>query len=148
MSTLEKNLYKNLKVNAQQRTYENPIAQRAYRGISTTDPNKKDFKVYDLDLIRQDILNHFHIRLGEKLENPAFGTIIWDVLYEPFTDVIRDAIVRNVTEIINYDPRVKVDRVVVDTFESGIQVQCEITYLDYSISEYIQLEFDRDNGLI
>jgi len=148
MSTLEKNLYKNLKVNTNQRTYENPIAQRAYRGISTTDPNKKDFKAYDLDLIRQDILNHFHIRLGEKLENPSFGTIIWDVLYEPFTDVIRDAIVRNVTDIINYDPRVKVDRVIVDTFESGIQVQCEITYLDYSISEYIQLEFDRDNGLI
>lgn len=148
MSTLEKNLYKNLKVNTQQKTYENPIAQRAYRGISTTDPNKKDFKVYDLDLIRQDILNHFHIRLGEKLENPAFGTIIWDVLYEPFTDVIRDAIIRNVTDIINYDPRVRVDKVTVDTFESGIQVQCEITYLDYSISEYIQLEFDRDNGLI
>lgn len=147
MSSLEKNLYKNLKVQPQQ-TIVKPIKNRTYRGISTVDPNTKEYKLFDLALIKQDIVNHFHIRIGEKLENPRFGTIIWDVLYEPFTDTLRELIIRNVTEIINYDPRVKVDKITVDSYESGIQIQCELTYLDYSISEFLQFRFDRNNSII
>lgn len=147
MSSLEKNLYKNLNVSPKN-VPNRPIVNRSYRGISTTDPDSKEFKLYDLALIKRDIINHLHIRMGEKLENPRFGTIIWDVLYEPFTDALREAIVRNITEIINYDPRVNVTSITVDTYESGIQVQCELTFLDYSISEYLQFRFDRENGLI
>jgi phage baseplate assembly protein W len=147
MSSLEKNLYKNLKVRQIETAKQNPIINKSYRGISTI-ADSKEFRINDLALIKQDLINHFHIRLGEKLENPEFGTIIWDVLYEPLTDTLRDAIVQNVTEIVNYDPRVKVDKVTVDTYEHGIQVQCSLLYLDYSISEQLQFNFDRENGLI
>ena len=99
-------------------------------------------------MIKQDIVNHFHIRQGEKLENPTFGTIIWDILFEPLTDGLRDAIIQNVTEIINFDPRVSVDSVTVDTYESDIQIDCALTYLTYSISETMRLKFDQSAGLI
>ncbi len=36
----------------------------------------------------------------------------------------------------------------VDTYESGIQIQCELTYLDYSISEFLQFRFDRQNNIL
>jgi phage baseplate assembly protein W len=147
MSSLEKNLYKNLKIQPQN-VVVNPVESRTYKGISTTDPDTKEFKLFDIGLIKQDIVNHFHIRLGEKLENPSFGTIMWDVLYEPFTESLKETIVKNVTEIINYDPRVTVDKIIVDSYESGIQVQCELTYLDYSISEYLQFRFDRNNNIV
>jgi phage baseplate assembly protein W len=147
MSSLEKNLYKNLKIQPQN-VVVNPVESRTYKGISTTDPDTKEFKLFDIGLIKQDIVNHFHIRLGEKLENPSFGTIMWDVLYEPFTESLKETIVKNVTEIINYDPRVTVDKIIVDSYESGIQIQCELTYLDYSISEYLQFRFDRNNNIV
>lgn len=146
MSTLEKNLYKNLKVESTG-FQSAPLTAGTYRGLSTINPDSKEFKIFDLGLIKQDIINHFHIRLGEKLENPRFGTIIWDVLYEPLTDSLKDAIIKNVTDIINYDPRVNVTRVIVDSFEYGIQVECELVYLDYSISEQLQFQFDRDAGI-
>jgi phage baseplate assembly protein W len=146
MSTLEKNLYKNLRVESRQ-MQSVPLTAGTYRGISTVNPNTKEFKIFDLGLIKQDIINHFHIRLGEKLENPTFGTIIWDALYEPLTDALKDAIIKNVTDIINYDPRVNVTKVIVDSFEFGIQVECELVYLDYSISEKLRFEFDRDAGI-
>jgi phage baseplate assembly protein W len=146
MSTLEKNLYKNLRVESQ-RVQSAALTAGTYRGISTVNPNTREFKLFDLGLIKQDIINHFHIRLGEKLENPSFGTIIWDVLYEPLTDSLKDAIVKNVTDIINYDPRVNVIKVTVDSFEFGIQVECELVYLDYSISEQLRFEFDRDASI-
>lgn len=147
MSTLEKNLYKNLKI-SKQVSSQVPVTAGTYRGISTVNPNSKEFKLYDLGLIKQDIVNHFHIRLGEKLENPRFGTIIWDVIYEPLTDTLRDAIIKNVTDIINYDPRVNVVDILVDSYEYGIQIECELVYLEYSISEKLRFQFDRENGIV
>lgn len=121
---------------------------RAYRGISTVASPTGNFTLYDLSLIKQDIVNHLHIRQGEKLENPEFGCIIWDLLFDPLTEELKDAIANNVTEIMNYDPRVSVDSLVVSEYESGIQVECELTYLPYNISEQLRFQFDNDNNIL
>ena len=147
MSTLEKNLYKRVEVGESQ-VANKPKASAAYRGMSSVNIENPNFRLFDISIIKQDIINHFHIRQGEKLENPEFGTIIWDVLYEPLTESLKQAIVKNVEDIINYDPRVAADRVIVDSYESGILIECVLTYLDYSIAEAMQLRFDQDNGLL
>lgn len=146
MSVNEKPLYKSISVG--QSSTNQPVTSKKYRGISTVDNIGNNFVKYDLALIKQDIINHFHIRQGEKLENPEFGTIIWDVLFEPLTDSLKEAIIKNVTDIINYDPRVSVDNVTIQTFESGIQIECALTYLPYNISESLRLTFDESAGLI
>ena len=146
MSTLEKNLYKNLQIN-NPRYKNNPIVNRSYRGLSTVDPNSKDFVLNNIALIKQDIVNHFHIRLGEKLEQPEFGTIIWDVIFEPLTDALKSAIVKNVTNIINYDPRVSAKNITVDSFEYCIQIYAELTFVDYNISEKLRFTFDSRNNI-
>ena len=145
MSQLEKNLYKRVTVSPN-RSEATP--GRAYRGFSTVANRNKGYSVYDFELIKQDIINHFYIRQGEKLSNPTFGCIIWDLLYEPFTIAVQDAIIENVTSIVNYDPRVSVDNIVVDTYEQGINVECEITYLPYNISEQMRFQFDQENNIL
>jgi phage baseplate assembly protein W len=147
MSTVEKNIYKQITVPSNRKPQPVPES-RAYRGISTVDPNATNVVLYDIELIKQDIINHFHIRQGEKLSDPNFGTIIWDVLFEPLTDELKDAIVRNVSKIINYDPRVNVDQIIVDSYESGIQIECVLTYLPYNISESMRLKFDESAGFV
>lgn len=144
MSSLEKNLYKRVSVSSNTRT---PSSGRAYRGFSSVNNDTENFALYDFELIKQDIINHFHIRQGEKLSDPRFGTIIWDVLFEPFTDRVEKAIIDNVTEIVNYDPRVQAEQIIVDTYESGITVDCTITFLPYNISEQLQFRFDQSAGL-
>ena len=147
MSVKEKELYKTISVGSEG-TNSSPKVSKKYRGISTVEKGSRSFVKYDLQLIKQDIFNHFHIRQGEKLENPEFGTIIWDILYEPLTDGLQEAIIKNVTDIINYDPRVSVNKVQIDAFESGIQIECDLTYLPYNISESLRLTFDQKAGLI
>lgn len=147
MSSLEKNIYKDISVKSNKKPDAIPES-RAYRGISTVNPDSPSFVLYDIALIKQDIINHFHIRQGEKLSDPTFGTIIWDVLFEQLTDSLRDLIVKNVSTIINYDPRVNVENITVDRFDKGIQIECTLTYLPYSISESLRLKFDQDAGLI
>jgi phage baseplate assembly protein W len=121
---------------------------KTYKGFSTISNDANSFALYDLALIKQDILNHFHIRQGERLENPEFGTIIWDILFEPLTEEGKSLIRKNVEAIINYDPRVVPDEIIVTSYESGIQVECRLTYLPYNINESLQLRFDQNNGLI
>lgn len=146
MSTKEKSLYKTVEISTNKKPRA-VVESRAYRGISTANPENSTNTLYDIALIKQDLINHFHIRQGEKLENPEFGTIIWDVLFEPLTENLKAAIIKNVTEIVNFDPRVSVSTINVTPYESGLQIECELTYLPYNISEQLQFKFDEDNGL-
>ena len=98
--------------------------QQMYKGFSTLSPDTENYKLYDFALIKQDLLNNFYIRQGEKLMNPTFGTIIWDLLFEPLTEQVKNLIEQNVTTIVNYDPRVKVESVNITQYSSGIQVEC------------------------
>jgi len=147
MSNLEKNLYKRVTV-APAKTENLSRNTVAYRGFSTTDISRDSFTLYNFDLIKQDIVNHFHIRKGEKLSDPSFGTIIWDVLFEPFTEELREAILDDVTTILNYDPRVDVARILVDSYESGIQVEADIVVIPYNLQQTMQFRFDQAAGLL
>lgn len=147
MSSLEKDTIKNVKV--KENLKQKPVVkQQTYRGLSTVNPDNLSYTLYDIGLIKQDLLNHFHIRQGEKLENPEFGTIIWDVLFEPLTETLKEAIANNVSTIINSDPRINANRIIVDQYESGIQIECELQYLPYNISEQMKLQFDQKNGFL
>lgn len=143
MSELEQNIYKRLQVSS---TSIQPKPSRAYRGFYSGNPSK-GFNLYDHELIKQDIINHFHIRQGEKIGDPGFGCIIWDILFEPFTPALQAAIIENVTFIINYDPRVQAENVIVDSQDSGIQITATVKFLDYAISESMRFTFDKSVGL-
>jgi phage baseplate assembly protein W len=139
-------LYDKITLQGSTRSQVTPGA-KTYKGFSTVSPVSESFALYDLQLIKQDILNHFHIRLGERLEQPNFGTIIWDVLFEPLTDELKDILAKDVETIINYDSRVRAEQIIISTYESGIQIECVLVYYPYNIQEAIQLKFDKANGL-
>ena len=125
-----------------------PIRSQTYKGFSSINGSTENYSLFDYELIKQDLINHFHIRQGERLMQPLFGTIIWDMLFEPLTDEVRYAITENVNTIINYDPRIIADQVIVTEYESGIQINCTITYRLYNLQESLQLKFDRALGLL
>jgi phage baseplate assembly protein W len=122
--------------------------ERAYKGFSTVNPDNSSFNLYDLAIIKQDIINHFHIRRGENLSNPSFGTIIWDVLFEPMTEELKTLILDDVNAILRNDPRVVAEQVLVAEYEHGIQIDATLTYLPYQITENLRFQFDQKNGLL
>ena len=99
-------------------------------------------------MIKQDLVNHFNIRKGEKLYQPEYGTIIWDAIFEPFTDTLKQRVLDDVQSIINSDPRVEVDGLALQEKEFGLQIQCVLRYVDYDVSEALQLTFDKANALL
>ena len=115
-----------------------------YKGFSSKE-TKSNFKLYDIDLVKQDLINHFYIRKGEKLENPDFGTVIWDLLFEPMTEEVKKLIAKDVEDIINYDPRISVKAVSVDSTDQGIRISAELLYLPFNVSEMMTFDFDKNN---
>lgn len=124
------------------------LSSRTYRGFSTISEDTQGTALYDLALIKQDLINHFHIRKGEKLENPEFGTIIWEMLFEPLTEQTKQLIVNDVTEIVNSDPRTKPVQIIVTQKDQAIQIEITLIYLPYNIQENLQFSFDQKNGLL
>lgn len=118
-----------------------------YKGFSSSETNK-NFKLYDINLVKQDLINHFYIRKGEKLENPEFGTVIWDMLFENFTENVKDIIAKDVETIVNYDPRIRVNEVTVDSTDQGIRIQADVTYIPFNVNERMTFDFDKDNSVV
>jgi phage baseplate assembly protein W len=115
-----------------------------YNGFSTYNRTKK-FHLTDFDLVKQDLFNLFNIKKGEKLMNPNFGTIIWGMLFEPFTPAVNDAITNDVKRIASYDPRIHLDSLQVNEFPQGLQLVLKLTYIATDQSSTLVVNFDRDS---
>ena len=102
---------------------------RIYRGISTIDSNISNVSRYDIALIRQDIINSLNIRQGEKINNPQYGSIIWDHLYEPLTESLKDQLAANTESVVNSDPRVKLEDFSIDSKEYRLMIIVGLRYL-------------------
>ncbi len=120
------------------------VGSYTYKGFNSRN-FKSGFKQYDADLVKQDLLNHFHIKKGQKLQNPRFGTIIWDMLFEPMTEENKKLITDDVETIINADPRTRVNAVTIDATEHGIRVEVEMVYLPFNVVDRMVLDFDSRN---
>jgi phage baseplate assembly protein W len=123
------------------------MANTRYRGFSTINQVKK-FRLTDAELVKRDLINHFSIRKGQKLMNPDFGSIIWNMLYEPLTADVKSTIVEDVRRIVSYDPRLQVNNVILDEFEHGLQIQVELTFLPGNYSEQLLLSFNSSTNTL
>jgi phage baseplate assembly protein W len=118
-----------------------------YRGFSTIG-NLENVKVYDAVLVKQDLINHFNTKKGERLMNPEFGTIIWDLLYDPLTETLKQDIESDVRNILNSDPRIKPIAVSIDEKDFGILIEVTMTYSANDETDTMRFAFDKDIGLI
>jgi phage baseplate assembly protein W len=76
--------------------------------------------------------------------NPEFGSIIWNILFEPLSADVKALVVDDIQRVANYDPRVRVDNVLIDQFEYGLQVQVEMTFLPDDLSDVLILQFNKE----
>ena len=117
-----------------------------FKGFSSR-AERQNFKLYDFEVAKQDLINRLSVRKGERVENPEFGTIIYDALFEPFTEALKDAIVEDITQNLNADPRISTQDITVSEADKGIAIQATITYVPLNITEKLRFSFD-ENSLL
>ena len=145
MSNLEKNLYKRVSV-APAKTEDLSKNKVAYRGFSTTDITRDSYNLYNFEIVKQDIVNHFHIRKGEKWTNPDFGSDLPFYVFQPLDESTIDLINTEVLTIVSNDPRFELNssKVNVQSDAQAITIIVQLIYLPTTTATELQVKFDRD----
>lgn len=118
-----------------------------YKGFSTVDENSKNVKLFDQEIIKQDILNQFNTRKGERVMNPNFGSVIWDLIYEPLTPAVKQQISSDIDRILASEPRVVPTLVNIVEQDYGFLLELTLTYKGLDVSDNMILQFDKSVGL-
>ena len=115
-------------------------------GYTTINQPYTSNRLSGLELAKQDLLNHFKIRKGEKWSDPEFGCDLELYVFEPLDAETQDAIEEEVNTVISYDPRFEVNnsdiRVEHDTH--SVTVNVKLTYLPEKTATELQIKFDRE----
>lgn len=119
-----------------------------YKGFSTANDLSMTNKIFDFDIIQQDIMNMFQTKKGERVMNPEFGTVIWSLIYEPFTADVKQLISEDVTRILNYDPRVTPTQVNITDVDYGLIIEATLYYKQQDVSKDMSLAFDKEIGVV
>ena len=139
--------YKNIEINGTTNN-ASPVKQsQFYTGYSTVNASATSVRLYDYEVVKQDLLNQFNTRQGERVMNPTFGTIIWDLLFEPFTEAVKQMVVDDVNRICNSDPRAVPIQMNIDQQEYGLLLEVTIQYVGTDQTSSMRLSFDRSVGI-
>ena len=117
---------------------------RKFKGYSTVDKTWGNFKLYDVDLAKRDLLNELYTRKGERLMSPQFGSIVWDLLFDPLTDEIVDAIRADCLRIVTKDPRLDLLALDVVDNEHTIIVSIILRYVPTATETELVAVFNRN----
>ena len=116
-----------------------------YRGFSTVnDLSQKKFVLTDYELVKQDLLNSFNTRKGSRVMQPQEGCIVWELMYEPLTEEIKQAMLENLIFIISQDPRLQlVDITLIDQADTNsITVELAVNTVAGDQTEVMRILFD------
>ena len=110
-------------------------------GFNTIGQQKK-FTLTGFDLIKRDLLNAFNIRQGELPGRPAYGSAIWDFLFENQIERTQKEIEREIQRVAGGDPRIQITDIQVAPYQNGILIQLGLTVLPTTTAEILSIFFD------
>jgi phage baseplate assembly protein W len=140
--------YKNLEIFTSENVqYKSVKTEHFYKGFSSMIPNGTSNRLYDLELVKQDLVNHFNTRKGSRVMNPNFGCIIWDLLLEPLTDQVTEALRNDITRICNSDTRVTPLQIDLYEYDSGYILELSLQLVGTDQSTQLVIDFNQQLGL-
>jgi len=125
------------------------MSMRKFKGFSTVNKQWGNFKLYDIDLAKQDLLNELYTRKGERIMSPDFGSIIWDLLFDPMSDETIQLIQEDMERILTKDPRLELRQLDVreDFDTQTIIVAIILNYVPTATLTELVATFSRDTAL-
>ena len=122
---------------------------RKFKGFSTVGKQFGNFKLYDIELAKRDLLNELYTRKGERIMSPEFGSIIWDLLFDPMSVETNELIEEDMQRILTKDPRLELRQLSI-TENVDTQLITVAIILNYvptaTLTELVAI-FNRDTAL-
>lgn len=119
-----------------------------YNGNDFNSYNRtKTIKLYNKNLVKQDILNHIFTRKGERVMLPKFGTNIPDLIMEPLDNVSIESIRNDLITVFEYDPRVVLtDLLVRPIYDEKVVVAiADLFYVELKFKDMLDIRLEFNN---
>ena len=114
---------------------------QTFIGFNTQGQFKK-FTLTDFELIKRDLLNAFNIRQGQLPGRPAYGTVLWDFLFENQLEELQTGIVNEIQRVAGGDPRIYISDTQVYPQDNGILIEIELQVIPSSDAQRLSIFFD------
>ncbi|MBF83991.1 MAG: hypothetical protein CL489_05880 [Acidobacteria bacterium] len=102
--------------------------------------------MHDRDLAQQDLKNEIFTRKGERVMNPKFGCVAWDLLFDPMTEFTKEELQKDLSRIVEKDPRWSDEGIKVrDMQEQGIEAEISLIYLPTTEPVTLNIKFDANS---
>jgi len=103
------------------------MAAPLYRGFSSVANDGIDTRLFNVELVTQDLLNQFNTIIGERVARPSFGSIIHDLLFDLMDPRTEGLVIADAHRIFSEDPRVVPLEVNVDVDPEQHQIRLTAT---------------------
>jgi len=114
-------------------------------GFNTVDSIQAPFTLVDIELVKRDLLNIFHTRMGERVMLPNFGSRIHDLLMDPFDNVTKQAIIDDAIRVIRLEPRVELVDIAVDSQDQTIVIEIVLNFVPQKVKDTLYVNFTLNN---
>jgi phage baseplate assembly protein W len=115
-----------------------------FKGFSTVNKVKAPYTLTDMALVKQDLLNEFNTRKGERVMRPNFGSIIWDLLMNPDDSFTTDEIKLDIERIIAKESRVQLVDITLFSSDHSVRAEIELNYIILNSADTLFVEFNRE----
>lgn len=122
-----------------------------YRGFSFKAwQRRKNFVLTDVEIVKQDLLNHIFTARGSRIGSPRFGTDIEILRFRPFDQNTIVLISDQIREVIDFDPRVELlddnDYVVQPDFDnSTLLISANLRFVELNLIDVLDIRLEFEN---
>jgi len=110
-------------------------------GFNTVGQPNPPYNLNNIELVKRDIENHFATPMGSRVMLPNFGTRIYELLFDPFDEYTKNAIIADAINVIQSEPRVEL--VSIDAFQEdqALNVVMVLLFKPESITDNLFVRF-------
>lgn len=114
-----------------------------YHGFSTLNSLKGgSLGISDIEVVKQDLMNHIFTPLGSRVMMPTFGTRIPLLTFEPNDEATRQIVEADLKAVFDYDPRVKLIELKVLSIpdHNMISAFADLLFVEFKVTQTIHIE--------
>ena len=110
-------------------------------GFNTISQSSPPYSLTNIDIVKRDILNQFATPLGSRVMLPNFGTRIFEMLFDPFDEFTKNAIIEDAVRVVQSDPRVSLQQINVFQQDQTLNVIMMLNFIPEAITDSLFATF-------
>lgn len=99
--------------------------------------------LYDVELVKRDLLNHFNTKKGERVMDTDYGCIAWDLIFDLDNQNNKSILDTDIRRILDGEPRVSLVNLVINSVSGGLEAYIDLKYVYLDSVEQLYVRFDR-----